>query len=75
MLFRSIEQAVKNYGWKSIHEVMADDYHTMQAQLRRVYDEVAKRYIEDKRNNFILQNEPALAQSKTLELVGARNGI
>ena len=71
----AIEQAVKNYGWKSIHEVMADDYHTMQAQLRRVYDEVAKRYIEDKRNNFILQNEPALAQSKTLELVGARNGI
>ena len=71
----AIQQAVKNYGWKSIHEVMSDDYHTMQAQLRRVYDEVAKRFIEDKRNNFILQNEPALAQSKTLELVGARNGI
>lgn len=70
----AIEQAVKNYGWQSIHEVMVDDYHTMQAQLRRVYDEVAKRYVENQRNNIILQNEPLLTQQKTLELVGGANG-
>jgi hypothetical protein len=68
----AIEQAVKNYGWKSIHEVMADDYHTMQAQLRRVYDEVAKRFIENKRNNIILQSDAVLAQGKTLALIGER---
>jgi hypothetical protein len=68
----AIEQAVKNYGWKSIHEVMADDYHTMQAQLRRVYDEVAKGFIENKRNNIILQSDAVLAQGKTLALIGER---
>jgi hypothetical protein len=68
----AIEQAVKNYGWKSIHEVMADDYHTMQAQLRRVYDEVARRFVENKRNNIILQSDAVLAQGKTLALIGER---
>lgn len=68
----AIEQAVKNYGWKSIHEVKADDYHTMQAQLRRVYDEVAKRFVENKRNNIILQSDAVLAQGKTLALIGER---
>ena len=68
----AIEQAVKNYGWESIHKVMADDYHTMQAQLRRVYDEVAKRFVENKRNNIILQSDAVLAQGKTLALIGER---
>ena len=58
-----IEQAVKNYGWKSIHEVMADDFHTMQAQLRRMYDECAKKYIENKRNKEILEGNPLLGNA------------
>jgi hypothetical protein len=51
---------------------MADDYHTMQAQLRRVYDEVARRFVENKRNNIILQSDAVLAQGKTLALIGER---
>lgn len=66
----AITQAVNNYGWKSIHECMADDFHTMQAQLRRMYDESAKRYVENLRNQHILGNEPALAQGKTLGILG-----
>lgn len=69
-----IEQTVNNYGWNLIHTVEEKDLHTMQAQLRRMYDESAKRYLENMRNNIILQNEPAIAQSKTLELVGGANG-
>lgn len=70
----AIEQAVNNYGWQAIHEVLADDFRTMQAQLRRMYDESANRYVENLRNNMILQSEPALAQAKTLELVGGSDG-
>lgn len=66
----AITQAVNNYGWKSIHECMADDFYTMQAQLRRMYDESAKRYVENLRNQHILGNEPALAQGKTLGILG-----
>lgn len=59
----AIQQAVKNYGWQSIHEVMADDFHTMQAQLRRMYDECAKKYIENKRNKEILEGNPLLGNA------------
>ena len=59
-----IEQAVKNYGWKSIHEVMADDFHTMQAQLRRMYDECSRKFIENKRNQEILGENPLLENTK-----------
>lgn len=67
----AITKAVNSYGWKSIHEVNASDFHTMQAQLRRMYDESAKRYVERKRNNAILAGEPTLLRdgmfSKRLE--------
>jgi hypothetical protein len=66
----AIEKAVNNYGWKFIHEVEEKDLHVMQAQLRRMYDEVAKRYVEEKRNNYILQGSPVLAQGATLEIAG-----
>lgn len=72
----AIAQAVNNYGWQSIHECMADDFHTMQAQLRRMYDEVAKRHVENLRNNQILQRDPnqALLENKIHELIGAAHG-
>ena len=56
----AIEQAVNNYGWQSIHKVMADDFHTMQAQLRRMYDECSRQFIENKRNQEILGENPLL---------------
>lgn len=67
----AIEQAVNNYGWKSIHEVMADDFHTMQAQLRRMYDEAAKRYVENKRNEAILSSD-ALLQGESLKMLDVK---
>ena len=58
-----IEQTVKQYGWNALQTCLADDINTVRAQIRRMYDDNARRYTEKKKNTEVLMRNPALAES------------
>ena len=59
----AIAAAVDQYGWHDLQTCLADDINTVRAQVRRMYEDSARRYIEQKKNTDILSRNPALAAS------------
>ena len=58
----AIAEAVESYGWGSIHGALAQDMPTIGAQLRRIYDETAKREREQVENTKLIRKNPKLLQ-------------
>lgn len=67
-----IAKAVNSYGWQEIQTVLQKDFHTMQAQLRRMYDECSKKYLENKRNQEILNKNILLDENGRVQRIEMR---
>lgn len=49
-----ITATVKAFGWKNLHEALAEAMPTIRAQLKRIYEDVCSRTKEDSANSYIL---------------------
>lgn len=58
----AIAEAVNQYGWHNLHTCLAEEMGTVRAQIRRMYDEAAARFVEKVQNEQILSKNPMLAQ-------------
>ena len=67
----AIAEAVKAYGWTSIQGARAEDMPTISAQLRRIYDETAKRSREQAENTRLIRKSPRLLAMQQKMLKGA----
>lgn len=56
----AIEAAVKQYGWYDLQTCLASEFSTVRAQIRRFYDESAKRYLEERNNKLLIEKNPNL---------------
>lgn len=54
---------VRQYGWNALQTCLADDINTVRAQVRRMYDDNARRFLERRKNVELLAKNPALADS------------
>lgn len=55
-----ITAAVNSYGWNSLQMSDADKMTTVRAQIRRMYEDICKRSIEQRRNDYVLGKDSAL---------------
>ena len=69
----AIEEAVNQYGWTALQTCLASEFSTVRAQVRRIYDESAKRYVERRANEALLSQNPALKQGIMNKLLGGGN--
>ena len=49
-----ITEAVKSYGWRTLQSSLAEQMPTVRAQMRRIYEDICKRSVEQRRNNYVL---------------------
>jgi hypothetical protein len=66
----AIADAVNQYGWNDLQTCLASEFSTVRAQIRRMYDEAAKRYVERKTNEVIISKNPALQQAEIYQRLG-----
>lgn len=71
---KAIADAVNQYGWNALQNCLASEFSTVRAQIRRMYDESAKRYVEQKTNEALLSKNPALKQGLVNKLLGGGTG-
>jgi hypothetical protein len=67
---KAIADAVNQYGWNALQNCLASEFSTVRAQIRRMYDEAAKRYVERKTNEVIISKNPALQQAEIYQRLG-----
>lgn len=66
----AIADTVNQYGWNTLQNSLASEMPTVRAQIRRIYEDRAKRYVETKTNEALLAKNPALQQGKLNALLG-----
>ncbi len=64
----AITKTVEYYGWHALQTCLSEDLNVIRAQIRRIYDDTVKRYVETKHNMRILADNPSLQESEILKL-------
>lgn len=63
-----IAKAVFSYGWNTLQQSLAADMPTVRAQIRRIYEDVCKRSLQQANNEYVLTGEKeSLIQARTSE--------
>lgn len=53
-----ITEAVRSFGWESLHTSLATEMDTKRAQLRRIYEDVCTRTQSEARNEYLQGKNP-----------------
>lgn len=69
----AIADTVEQYGWQTLQNSLASEMPTVRAQIRRIYEDRAKRYVERITNEALIAKNPALQQGNFTKLIGGAN--